>query len=243
VEERVEMDCLGRRVRFASTTVSPDEPATSHVVLRVDGHDREITTGPLGTARAILHEVPLITHIDESYRMGDGTLYVGSKVEAAAGDRVLARTAAGAWEGEAYSVYAFTSGPGVDNRSVVELFGALRIVETDHGVRVRVRAGHGGAIVEEPSVTVEQPDLGLLEMSQMTWRKQRGLPRWKGTKARGGEVFRDRLPNDVEYLRLINQTAYSTVLPGDGRRFTNRELRNVVDRLEIDYIDADPVDR
>lgn len=232
------MDCLGRRVRFASTTVSHEEPATSHVVLRIDGHDREITTGPLGTARAILHEVPVIGHIDESYRMGDGTLYVGSKVEAAAGRRVLARTAAGAWEGEAYSVYAFVSGPGIDNRSIVELFGALRIVETRAGVRVSVRSGRGGTIVEEPSVTVEQPDLGLLEMSQMTWRKQRGLPRWKGTKARGGEVFRDRLAGDVEYLRLINQTAYSTILPGDGRRFTNRELRNVVNELEIDYVDG-----
>jgi hypothetical protein len=232
------MDCLGRRVRFASTTVSHDEPATSHVVLRVDGHDREITTGPLATARAILHQVPLIKHIDESYRMGDGTLYVGSKVEAAVRERVKARTVAGAWEGEAYSVYAFASGPGVDNRSIVELFGALRIIETGAGVSVHVRAGRGGTIVEEPTVTVEQPDLGLLEMSQMTWRKQRGLPRWKGTKARGGEVFRDRLANNAEYLRLINQTAYSTVLPGDGRRFTNRELRNVMNELEIDYVDG-----
>jgi hypothetical protein len=238
VEERIEVDCLGRRVRFASTTVSQEEPATSHVVLRVDGADREITTGPIGTARAILHEVPLIEHIDESYRMGDGTLYVGSKVEAAVGKRVKARTAAGAWEGEAFSVYAFASGPDVDNRSIVELFGALRIIETDTGVSVRVRAGRGGAIVEEPTIAVEQPDLGLLEMSQMTWRKQRGLPRWRGTKARGGEVFRDRLANNVEYLRLINQTAYSTVLPGNGRSFTNRELRNLVNQLEIDYVDG-----
>jgi hypothetical protein len=101
---------------------------------------------------------------------------------------------------------------------------------------VRVRAGHGGDVVEEPSVTVEQPDLGLLEMTRMTWRKQRGLPRWNGTRARGGELFRDRLGHDVEYLRLVNQTAYSTILPGDGRRFTGTELGNVVHRLEIDYI-------
>jgi hypothetical protein len=168
--------------------------------------------------------------------MGDGTLYVGSRVEAAVGRRVLARTAAGAWEGEAFSVYAFAAGPGVDNRSIVELFGAMRIIETNAGVRVRVRAGHGGDVVEEPSVTVEQPDLGLLEMTRMTWRKQRGLPRWNGTRARGGELFRDRLGNDVEYLRLVNQTAYSTILPGDGRRFTGTELGNVVHRLEIDYI-------
>lgn len=236
VEQRIEMDCLGRRVRFASTVVDQREPATSHVVLRVDGHDREITTGPLGTARAILHQVPLIERIDESYQMGDGTLYIGSKVEAAVGKRVLARTAAGAWEGEAFSVYAFAAGPGVDNRSIVELFGALRIIETSAGVSVSVRAGHGGEVVEEPSVTVEQPELGLLEMTRMTWRKQRGLPRWNGTRARGGELFRDRLADNVEYLRLVNQTSYSTILPGDGRRFTGTELGNVVHRLEIDYL-------
>jgi hypothetical protein len=238
VEERVEMDCLGRRVRFAATSVDYGEPATSHVVLRIDGQDREITTGLLGTARAIMREVPLIRRVDESYRMGDGTLYVGSKVEAAAGKRVKARTAAGAWEGEAFSVYAFASGQGVDNRSIVELFGALRIVETAAGVHVSVRAGRGGAIVEEPTVTVEQPELGLLEMSQMTWRKQRALPGWKGTRARGGELFRDRMANSVEFLRLVNQTAFSTVLPGDGRRFTAAELRNVVHNLEIDYVDG-----
>jgi hypothetical protein len=238
VDERVELDCLGRRVRFAAERIDHSEPATSHVVLRIDGQDREITTGPLGTARAILHEVPVIDRIDESYRMGDGTLYVGSRVEAAVGDRVLARTVAGAWEGEAFSVYAFVSGPDVDNRAVVRLFGALRIIESDVGVHVDVRSGRGGAVVEEPSVTVEQPGLGLLEMTRMTWRKQRGLPRWQGTRARGGELFRDRLPDDVEYLRLVNRTAYSTVLPSDGHRFTRTELTNVVNRLEIDYVDG-----
>jgi hypothetical protein len=238
VDERVELDCLGRRVRFAAARVDHREPATSHVVLRIDGNDREITTGPLGTARAILHEVPVIERIDESYRMGDGTLHVGSRVEAAARGRVLARTVAGAWEGEAYSVYAFASGTDVDTATVVRLFGALRIVESDVGVRVDVRAGHGGEVVEEPSVTVEQPDLGLLEVTRMTWRKQRGLPRWKGTRARGGELFRDRLADDVEYLRLVNRTAYSTVLPGDGRRFTRTELTNVLNDLEIDYVDG-----
>ena len=237
VDERVELDCLGRRVRIAAERLDHDEAATSHVVLRIDGQDREITTGPLGTARAILHEVPVIERIDESYRMGDGTLYVGSRVEAAVGRRVLARTIAGAWEGEAYSVYAFVSGTDVDRRSVVRLFGALRIVETDEGVRVDVRQGRGGEVVEEPSVTVEQPDVGLLETTRMTWRKQRGLPRWKGTRARGGELFRDRLPDNVEYLRLVNQTAYSPVLPGDGRRFTRTELATVVNRLEVDYVD------
>lgn len=238
VDERIEMDCLGRRVRFSAATVDHDEPATSHVVVRVDGQDREITTGPVGTARAILHQVPLIERIDESYRLADGTLYVGNRVEAAAGGRVLARTVAGAWEGEAFSVYAFAAGAGVDNRTIVELFSALLIVETAAGVRVGVRADRGGAVVEEPSVTVEQPDIGLLEMSRMTWRRQRGLPRWKGTRARGGEVFRDRLDNDVEYLRLVNRTAYSTVLPGNGRRFTRAELGNVVNDLEIDYVDG-----
>jgi hypothetical protein len=238
LDERIEMDCLGHRVRFASVSIDHREPATSHVVLRIDGQDREITTGPRDTARAILHQVPVIERVDESYRMGDGTLHVGSRVAAASGKRVLARTAAGAWEGDAFSVYAFASGPDVDNRSIVELFAALRIRETDVGVRVDVRPDRGGAIVDEPTVTVEQPRHGLLEMSRMTWRKQRGLPRWRGTRARGGEVFRDRLADKVEYLRLVNDTAYNTVLPCDGKRFTATELSNVVNRLEIDYIDG-----
>lgn len=238
VDERVEMDCLGRRVRLSASSVDHEEPATSHVVLRVKGEDREITTGPVGTARGILHQVPLIDRIDESYRMGDGTLYVGNRVEAAAGGRVLARTVAGAWEGDAYSVYAFASGAGIDNRTIIDLFGALRIVETAAGVRVDVRNEHGGDVVEEPTVTVEQPDLGLVEMSRMTWRRQRALPRWKGTRARGGELFRDRLADNVEYLRLVNETAFSTVLPGDGRRFNRAELRNAVRHLEIDYVDG-----
>ena len=236
MDERVEMDCLGRRVRLAAVQVDHDEPATSHVVLRIDGVDREITTGPRGTARGIMHQVPLIDRIDESYRMGDGTLYVGSRVEAAVGRRVLARTVAGAWEGEAYSVYAFASGAGLDNRAIIELFGALRIIETAAGVRVDVRADHGGEVVDEPTVTVEQPDLGLVETARMTWRRQRGLPRWKGTSARGGELFRDRLDSDVEYLRLVNDTAYTTVLPGDGHRFNRAELRTAVRHLEIDYV-------
>jgi hypothetical protein len=80
--------------------------------------------------------------------------------------------------------------------------------------------------------------VGLLEVTRMTWRKQRGLPRWKGTSARGGELFRDRLADDTEYLRLVNRTAYSTVLPSDGRRFTRTELANVLNDLEIDYVDG-----
>src|SRR5690606_25621909 len=147
-------------VRLAARTVDHDEPATSHVVLRIAGHDREITTGPRPTARAILHQVPLIDDIDETFRMGGGTLYGGRKVGAGSGRRVLARAVAGAWEGEHHSVYAFVSGPDTDTRDIVELFGALRIVDRRAGVRVAVRDGFGGTVVEEPSMTVEQPGIG-----------------------------------------------------------------------------------
>jgi hypothetical protein len=94
------------------------------MTLRIDGVDREITTGPLATARSIMHEVPVIDAIDERYEMAGGTLHVGSRVEAAAGRRVLARTVAGAWEGEMYSVYAFITGAGIDGRAIVDMFRA-----------------------------------------------------------------------------------------------------------------------
>lgn len=232
------MDMLGRNVHIAWPSVDHSQPATCHVVFNIDGAEREITTGPLPTARAILHQVPVIERIEERYRLGDGTLHVGSKVEAAAGGQVLARTAAGAWEGGAYSVYAFLSGPDVDNAAIVRLFSKLRIRETAEGVRVTVKPGHGGAVVEEPTIALEQPQLGLLEITPMTWQRQRGLPRWRGTRARGGELFRDRLAGDVEYLRLANQTALTTVLPGNGRKFTGTELTNVVDGLQVEYDDG-----
>lgn len=170
-------------------------------------------------------------------RWRGGTLHVGSRVEAASGRRVLARTVAGAWEGEMYSVYAFVTGAGVDNRAVVDLFRALRIHERVDGVSVRVRRGRGGVIVEEPTVAVEQSELGLMEISQLTWRTQRGLPRWKGTRARGGELFRDHVGDQIEYLLLVNDSSLTTIQPRNGRRFDAQELDMIIDELEVDYVD------
>jgi hypothetical protein len=92
-------------------------------------------------------------------------------------------------------------------------------------------------VVEEPTVAVEQTKLGLLEISQMTWRTQRGLPRWKGSRTHGGEPFRDQVGDEIEYLRLVNDSSLTTIQPPNGRRFDGDELELIIDELEVDYVD------
>jgi len=98
--------------------------------------------------------------------------------------------------------------------AAVELVASLGITTTEFGVRL---APTGSTrFVSYPTVVVESPGLGLLEVVPLTKEVMAQLPDWAGTATAGGELYAGSLSRSTGYLTLVSSTARTQVMVRNG---------------------------
>lgn len=208
-----------------------DRPATSHTVAEVAGDRQEFVTGTRRFAHAAAVEAGGVD-LDLSYSMAGGRLLAGSAPVPGAPDQVHTAIA---WIGRRWSLYMFSA-----NATPETLIEVLALVEPEEAVGGLVlRPSHRDLRWEEPAqLTKVVPDLGLLDISPMHARTRSGIPRWAGTRARGGELYVDRSNPDQTVYTIANRDSATRVLP--GRTTRRATLERGLGRILVSHADDEP---
>jgi hypothetical protein len=176
---------------------------------------------------------PRAMHFTEEYRFHRGTLRIGIVDQVDDGGTPVGRLCGAAWEGSSYSLLAH-----IYNGSPLELLALLdkfSLTELPDALLVRPKDAQGVVIDEEASVTKEIPGIGLIDVVQLTSRRARLLPNWKGTRVRGGELFVESADSPRRHFVLVTATAVSTIVPDRGAQLGD-VLAELEDHLSVEWV-------
>ena len=99
-------------------------------------------------------------------------------------------------------------------QAAVDLVASLGIATTPLGIRL---APTGSTrFVSYPTVVVESPGLGLLEVVPLTDELMAQLPDWAGTPTAGGDLYAGSLSRSTGYLTLVSDTARTQIMVRSG---------------------------
>lgn len=138
---------------------------------------------------------------------------------------------AAVWEGQDHAVCAHFYHAA--RKDAVQFFDALRIREHSDGISLTPKVERHATVAETASITKLIPGVGLLEISRLNRETARGLPKWRGTRLRGGELFRGTQSDGSIYFMFVTQSAVATVVPD------KREVRYAPARLNALTVHAD----
>lgn len=239
----------GREIDLSSDDSDLTNPWTCFVQYEVDGQLFEFAAGALGFGRveAEAWECEFTQHVSMppgALHVGGTSvtnrMLVGGEdvrpedTELAPEDafvEVTEKVVIGCWEGREYSVHAVIFGgetePGVvateatasDLANVVWLFDQFVFTEHPTGVRMHAR-GRNAKRITSASALVEVPNVGVLDIREATPGALRDMPRFAGTRVRGGELFSDfdeegDCHGGGHRFLLLNDRVITWVLMGD----------------------------
>lgn len=187
------------------------QPASSAVrAVFPRGRRQEFTAGSLelGLQMATL----LGLELREEYALQGGRLRVGSG-SVFDRDIGLERHAIGVWEGDSSSIYTVLYG-NVDASDFIELFNLFVVRQEEASAPSFIpRRPRETPFEDSPTLLKQIPQLGLLQVRQLTMRTARHLPSWPGTRVRGGELFVSR-PGRLEgYFTLVGDSSVAIISP------------------------------
>ncbi|MFG2002982.1 hypothetical protein ACGFNU_27865 [Spirillospora sp. NPDC048911] len=200
----------GIRVRLSGLH-DLSHPYTS--VARIAAGDRlhEISSGTRADARAWAADLG-VGAFGHEFKVQGGHLRIGRTRITDPDTRVADQVLAAVWEGDRHAVFTHLyHGRPAD---AVAFFAGLRLAEHDDGV-VAVPRGRRVRRPEPAELVKEVPGVGLLEITALTAATRRRLPKWRGAKVAGGELFRDDIDGQGPYFLLATRSLLVTVLPDD----------------------------
>lgn len=225
----------------------------------------EFVVGPrhLGRDLAFDPQIVVDTEIVDEYAFGGGDLVMASGFSPAdragehwelTADGVAIRETMNIaiWEGRNFSFHTFRYGPpdpALDG--LLEVFGHVALDERPDGVAVRPDRNGKFFLDDGPTIMQDVPGVALVEIRQLTQRNASVLPRRRGTRVRGGELFahvperddphaahvharRDIHPET--FLHKVTPSAIVTVLP--HARAGERRLMDLATSLRVDWSGA-----
>jgi hypothetical protein len=212
-------------------------PASSIGVYSVDGIEREFTGSHRDFGRDVAADVGLV--LDEEYALQGGTFLAGSVTQVwpeigDAGDPITSLLRLGVWEGDQYSLHAHIYGG--DGLDLIDLFNRFTIIETDLGIQLLPGSPGAGTSAREPSLLKDVPGVGLLDIIALTTREVRALPRWQGTRVRGGELFLSEVDGRGRYYVLVGGSARTAVLPASD--CSHSTLAPALETLQVSWTRA-----
>lgn len=138
----------------------------------------------------------------------------------------------GVWEGQAFSLTTVIRGE--TSSDLLAVFEMIVITESAIGVTVSTRQRRGHTFVEGPSVLQDVPELGLLDIADVSDPMVRALPRRKhGTPVRGGELFVAARGEPTMSFLLLGETARTYIIPHTG--IVEQQLVDGSSNLEIGW--------
>lgn len=184
-------------------------PATSHAIGLVDDDRQEFVTGNRRFARWAAERVAGL-ELDLRYSFRRGRLLAGSARARGVPDQ---RHSALVWIGRRWSLYMFH--PNAAPATLIEMLSLVDLAEEGRGLALV--APQRDLQWEAPAqLTKVVPRLGLLDVAPMHDRVRRQLPRWAGTKARGGDLYVDRSNRDQTVYTIANPSSATRLLPQRG---------------------------
>lgn len=184
---------------------------------------QHFVSGPLGFARhhALSPNLSNGTKLDQEFSFQNGTLRLGSGDQIAGEDGAYygsnghpGRVQWAVWEGNAHSLLTFryTASGDFDLLAVLQNF---QLNESSDGISA-IPIDRGNSLyISGPKITVDVPDFALLDARQLTPKEARELPKGRGTKVRGGELFVAHKDDHHKYLVLVGETTVTNIHPYD----------------------------
>ncbi|WP_395963492.1 hypothetical protein [Actinomadura sp. 6N118] len=196
-------------------------PYTSVAKIAVGDRLHEISSGTRADARAWAEDIG-VGAFDQEFRLQGGRLRIGRTRLTDPDTRVADQMLAAVWEGRRHAVFTHLyHGRPAD---AVAFFDGLRLAEHEDGV-VAVPRGRRVRRPEPAELVKEIPHVGLLEITALTAATRRRLPKWRGAKMAGGELFRGDVDGQGPYFLLATRSLLVTVLPEE------EQVRDVPRRL------------
>lgn len=236
----------GGEVQVASAF--PLGPVTSHVGVRfqkIGIAQAYLVAGAHGLA-ASLAESPQVAsgmRFDEEYALDGATVRLGWGEPQVGPDGVTytewgpdgrlrhARVRMAIWSGGSYELHVLRySG---ESDVLLAMFNELVISETTTGVVCAPKDRTATQFVEGPSVLIDVPGLGLLEVFQLTAPRVKDLPRFAGTSVAGGELFVRARDSEKRHFIMVGDTALTYLMPDHG--VTNATLEQGLADLTVTW--------
>lgn len=196
----------GRHATVASETADLAGAASSVGIFRVDGKRQEFTAGTRELIDALtgIHGVPVV----EEFSFQGGTLVLHRGASLAGPVCVTTWLADGAAVMTAFYNEVSTA------QAVAQLnrfqFG---VDATTRAATVTPRNPAATPIEDAAVIAKDVSNLGLLVIAPLTRAQARALPRWRGTRVRGGELFVDAPGAREMHFILANDSSVTTVMP------------------------------
>jgi hypothetical protein len=223
----------GSNVAIEAVTFNPEYHASSVGVYAIDGHWHEFTASYQEFGRAVAADLDLA--LTESYSYRGGRLLLGTTTVTFAdmGEGVSQTDLLhlGVWEGDRFSVHTHLyNGRAHD---LIDIFDRFDLVEEPLGLRLVAKDADRVALAKEPSLLRQVPHVGVLQIRPMTRRVARTVPKWRGARVQGGELFVGRRPGSL-HMVLVGSRSH-TLIMRDGDECGQEDMSHVL-RLNVDWL-------
>lgn len=138
----------------------------------------------------------------------------------------------GVWEGQSFSLTTVIRGDTASD--LLAIFEAITITESPLGLVVTPTDRGRRSFLEGPSVLQDVPELGLLDIADVSDPAVRALPRRKhGTPVKGGELFVEARGEPMMSFMLVGETSRTYIIPHPG--IAEQQLVDGSSNLEISW--------
>lgn len=183
--------------------------ATSYGVFKVDGFQREFTSGPIEFGHCSATQSGV--QFTETFRLQDGKLDVGEAVAPIEGQEHLSHMRLGLWQGRQWSLSVFIYGRS-SSADIIALFNRFVLTEALNGISMTAKDTELTPYDETPGIIKVVPMVGLLDIRPI---EQAERPTQPGTRVRGGELYIEDTPGVPQRTHLIHisSTAVTKIVP------------------------------
>ena len=115
------------------------------------------------------------------------------------------------WEGESFSLR--THQYGGESADLIAMFDQFQIRDTSEGIILIPNEPKQTLFVKGPKILKDIPEIGLLDIYQLTERTVKEVPSHHGTPVEGGELFVDGAGTDHPFFLLVSDTSLTEILP------------------------------
>lgn len=191
------------------TDLDAREPFTSYLNLRISSRLHEFISGDRGSAEADARDIG-VRAFREEYRFQSGILRFGTAAQFDPVIKLRTTIMVAVWEGENYSLmtHAYKA---KNSMALLSVFDRIRILESREGLVLAPRKP-ASTPVNGVVLLKELPSAGLLQIYPATRDAVRRLPRWRGRRVAGGELFVDGEESSRRVFTLAGRTAFTDIV-------------------------------
>lgn len=211
----------GSQIEITCRGADLSGPVTSSSVFMIGSELLEVTAGRADFAEQTVQGLLDGVRFSEEYAFQGGRLRLGGKevrVHEPEGVQVH-RPRVAVWNDHRHSFYAHRHGG--TTADLLRLMTRFQVTRSPEGLVVRPAAA-AREVTASPAhpacVMLAVPDVGILEVVGLSAALENQLPRWQGTRTRGGELFLEARGEPRMHFVLVTPTARAQLVPFDVRR-------------------------